>query len=221
MTAKDIMTALNKLEAPKSNLGYMYTIDALLLMQEDVAYFNKITLMYQAIGKKHGSTGSRVERAIRHEVELIFTNSNLKVIEEIFGTCSKNKLSNKEFLESLYYYIYYGLLENNPNNTENIIQRIIDYFLRKIMSQPYKSLTSNIGFKAIGKSSDLRTLPLTEGRTYIPVAYSFSPADGLYTNFLVIIEGGKTIKVVKSDIGTLFKVIPYVKERLMNDETLL
>ena len=46
MTAKDIMTALNKLEAPKSNLGYMYTIDALLLMQEDVAYFNKITLMY-------------------------------------------------------------------------------------------------------------------------------------------------------------------------------
>lgn len=120
MTAKDIMTALNRLEAPKSNLGYMYTIDALLLMQEDTAYFNKITLMYQAIGKKHGSTGSRVERAIRHEVELIFTNSNLKVIEEIFGTYRKNnKLPNKEFLVSLYYYIYYGLLEDNPDDTEN------------------------------------------------------------------------------------------------------
>lgn len=101
-----------------------------------------------------------------------------------------------------------------------MIQRMIDYFLRKRMSQPYKSLTSNIGFKAIGKSSDLRILPLTEGRTYIPMAYSFSP-DGLYTNFLITIEGGKTIKVVKSDIGTLFKVIPYVRERLMNDETLL
>lgn len=49
-----------------------------------------------------------------------------------------------------------------------MIQRIIDYFLRKRMSQPYKSLTSNIGFKAIGKSSDLRTLPsVRAGFTYL------------------------------------------------------
>ena len=120
MTAKDIMTALNKLEAPKYNLGYMYTIDALLLMWEDTSYLHKITLMYQAIGKKHGSTGATVERAIRYEVDCIVTNGNLKVIEEIFGTYRKNnRLTNKEFLISLYYYIYYGLLEDNPDDTEN------------------------------------------------------------------------------------------------------
>ena len=118
MIAKDIMTALNKLEAPKANLGYMYTIDALLLMQEDVSYFNKITALYKVVGKKHNTTASRVERAIRHEVELIFTQSNLSGIEEIFGTYRKNnKVPNKEFLVSLYYYIYYSM-EGVTDDTE-------------------------------------------------------------------------------------------------------
>lgn len=120
MTAKDIMAALNKLEAPKSNLGYMYSIDALLLLQEDVSYFNKITALYGVIGDKHNSTASRVERAIRHEVELIFTNNNLKAIEEIFGTYRKNdKIPNKEFLVSLYYYIYYNMEGNTDDSDQN------------------------------------------------------------------------------------------------------
>lgn len=118
MIAKDIMAVLNKLEAPKANLGYMYTIDALLLMQEDVSYFNKITALYEVIGKKHNSTAHRVERAIRHEVELIFTQSNLSRIEEIFGTYRKNnKVPNKEFLISLYYYIYYSV-EGTTDDTK-------------------------------------------------------------------------------------------------------
>lgn len=101
-----------------------------------------------------------------------------------------------------------------------LIVGVIEYFQRKRMSRPYRDTMSNIGFKGIGKSSELRTLPITEGRIYIPSAYSIDE-DGYYTNFYITIEGGQTIKVVKSDIGTLFKVIPYVRERLMNDETLL
>ena len=80
---------------------------------------------------------------------------------------------------------------------------------------------SNIGFKAIGKASEYRELTVTEGRIYIPSLYSCNLESGGYTDYLITIDGGKLIKVVQSDIGTIFKVIPYVRERLMSDETLL
>lgn len=98
--------------------------------------------------------------------------------------------------------------------------KIIENLKYKAMSKPYKSHDSNIGFKAIGKSSDFRTLPLTDGKIYIPIAYTVS-YKGYYTDFLIPVEGGKTIRVVKSDIGSLFKVVPYVREKPVNeDETL-
>lgn len=100
------------------------------------------------------------------------------------------------------------------------MRKILDYIKHVVLSQPYHNEVSNIGFKAIGKSSELRTLPLTEGRVYIPMVYTFNP-EGYYTDFLITVDSGSIIRVVKSDIGTLFKVVPYVKERLMTDETLL
>ena len=101
------------------------------------------------------------------------------------------------------------------------IDKVLVVIRRKIQSQPYRNERSNIGFKAIGKSSDYRTLNVTEGRVYIP---SFCQSDfetGGYKNFMITIEPGKLIRIVQSDIGTIFKVIPYVRERLMSDETLL
>lgn len=100
------------------------------------------------------------------------------------------------------------------------MRKILDCIKHLILSQPYHSEVSNIGFKAIGKSSELRTLPLTEGRVYIPMVYTYNP-QGYYTDFMVVVEGGNVIRVANSDIGTLFKVVPYFRERLMTDETLL
>lgn len=99
-----------------------------------------------------------------------------------------------------------------------ILTRIVKFIVRKRLSQPYRSFRSDIGFKAIGRSSSLRTLRLTEGRTYIPSAYSVDNEGG-YTDFLITIDGGKIIRVVKSDINTLFKVVPFVRLSVMNDET--
>lgn len=108
LNVTDIMGVLNKLEAPKSNLGYKYIIEALLAVGEDETWIDKFTALYEFVGKKCNSTGSRVERAIRHEVELIFTNGNPSVINEVFGSYRKNnKLPNGEFLASLYYYLFY------------------------------------------------------------------------------------------------------------------
>lgn len=121
MKATDIMTVLNELGAPKSNLGYMYTIDSLLLMQEDVAYFSKVTALYRKIAKKHNSLSSRVERAIRHEAEIVFSNCDEDTLNKVFGSYRKynNKVPNKEFLVSLYYYIYYNIAKDNEDNEDD------------------------------------------------------------------------------------------------------
>lgn len=99
-----------------------------------------------------------------------------------------------------------------------ILSKVIRFFVRKSLSQPYRSDRSDIGFKAIGRSSNLRTLRLTEGKTYIPSAYSISHEGG-YTDFIITVDEGKSIKVVRSDINTLFKVIPFVRLSVINDET--
>lgn len=108
MKTTDIMKALDKLGAPKSNLGYKYIIDALTLLSEDASYFRKTTMMYHEIGSRNNSNASRVERAIRHEIELIYKHGNTENIDTVIGTYRKNgKLPNKEFITSLYYHIYY------------------------------------------------------------------------------------------------------------------
>lgn len=110
MKAIDIMKALNQMGAPKSNVGYMYIIDALLFMDEDNTYINKTIALYEAIGKKHKTRSISVERTIRYEIEAIFSNGDLKAVDDIIGAYRKNnKLPNKEFLVSLYYYIYYNM----------------------------------------------------------------------------------------------------------------
>ena len=99
-----------------------------------------------------------------------------------------------------------------------MIRKIVEYIKHRAIFQPYKSLRSDIGFKAIGRSSDFRTLRLTEGRTYVPSACTIDH-NGYCTDFFIITDDGETIKVANSDIGTLFKVVPFVRLPVLNDET--
>ncbi|HBG12137.1 MAG TPA: hypothetical protein DDX68_10775, partial [Clostridium sp.] len=63
--AKDVLI---KMGMPSSILGFKYIPDVMELFE--AGYENaKITALYVDIGKKHNSTGSRVERAIRHAFE--------------------------------------------------------------------------------------------------------------------------------------------------------
>lgn len=128
MKAIDIMNVLNKMGAPKSNLGYKYIIDAVLLMDKDNAYLNKITALYEFIGKKNGVKWTSVEKVIRYEVECIFNNGNSEVIDSIVGSAYRksnnlSKLPNKEFLNSLYFYIYYNMEESKPKKEAQMWQK--------------------------------------------------------------------------------------------------
>lgn len=83
--------------------GYGYIRRAIIMALEDVTILNSITKgLYPALAEEAGSTSQRVERAIRHSVEVLFdTKSNREFLDEIFGytiNSEKGKPSNSEFL---------------------------------------------------------------------------------------------------------------------------
>ena len=63
---------------------------------------NSITkILYPTIAKKHQTTPSRVERAIRHAIEVAWNRGNTDAIDDIFGytvSATKSKPTNSEFI---------------------------------------------------------------------------------------------------------------------------
>lgn len=74
MKKRKVEDLLDKLNIPIDNLGYRYLISALEIYQKDTDI--KITLIYSIIGKKYNSSAERVERAIRHCIEI--SEENIK-----------------------------------------------------------------------------------------------------------------------------------------------
>jgi len=94
--AKDVLI---KMGMPSSILGFKYISDVMELFE--AGYENaKITALYVDIGKKHNSTGSRVERAIRHAFEGVVTNGPRDIVEKYL---SFDNTTNSNMLKLLYY----------------------------------------------------------------------------------------------------------------------
>lgn len=94
--AKDVLI---KMGMPSSILGFKYIPDVMELFE--AGYENaKITALYVDIGKKHNSTGSRVERAIRHAFEGVVTNGQRDIVEKYL---SFDNTTNSNMLKLLYY----------------------------------------------------------------------------------------------------------------------
>lgn len=83
-------------------IGYKYITTAIQLSVFDRSYLEQVTSrLYPDVAKCYGSTGSKVERAIRHAIESAFDRGNLNYIMNVFGyTMSphKGKLTNSEFI---------------------------------------------------------------------------------------------------------------------------
>lgn len=97
------------LGVPAGILGFQHIHDALKLLTEDVVgggtvmRYNIMSL-YDRVAKMNGTTGSRVERAIRHAIEVAFDRMPANLQAEIFGASvhpGKGKPTNKEFLSLL------------------------------------------------------------------------------------------------------------------------
>lgn len=94
--AKDVLI---KMGMPSSILGFKYIPDVMELFE--AGYENaKITALYVDIGKKHNSTGSRVERAIRHAFEGVVTNGQRDIVGKYL---SFDNTTNSNMLKLLYY----------------------------------------------------------------------------------------------------------------------
>ena len=82
--------------------GYVYIRDAISLCIKDNQFINSITkMLYPTIAKRHSTTSSRVERAIRHAIEVAWGRGHEAVLNDIFGytiDTNKGKPTNGEFI---------------------------------------------------------------------------------------------------------------------------
>ena len=98
----DITKMLHELGIPAHIKGYQYLRDAIALSVEDQEMISSVTkILYPAIAKKNQTTSSRVERAIRHAIEVAWGRGKMETIDEVFGytvSTSKGKPTNSEFI---------------------------------------------------------------------------------------------------------------------------
>ena len=93
---------IHQLGVPAHIKGYMYLRTAILETYLNVDFLGQITkVLYPEIARKYETTASRVERAIRHAIEVAWNRGNIDAIDDIFGytiSASKAKPTNSEFI---------------------------------------------------------------------------------------------------------------------------
>lgn len=98
----DVTDIIHEIGVPAHIKGYQYLRDAIILSVNDVEMLNSITkVLYPTIAKKHQTTPSRVERAIRHAIEVAWSRGKMDTIDELFGytvSTGKGKPTNSEFI---------------------------------------------------------------------------------------------------------------------------
>ncbi|QOV20054.1 sporulation transcription factor Spo0A [Blautia liquoris] len=98
----DVTNIIHEIGVPAHIKGYQYLRDAIILSVEDVEMLNSITkILYPTIAKKHQTTSSRVERAIRHAIEVAWSRGKMDTIDALFGytvSNGKGKPTNSEFI---------------------------------------------------------------------------------------------------------------------------
>lgn len=93
---------IHEIGIPAHIKGYHYLRDAIIMAVEDMDVLNAITkILYPTVAKNHQTTASRVERAIRHAIEVAWSRGKLDTLDELFGytvSNGKGKPTNSEFI---------------------------------------------------------------------------------------------------------------------------
>lgn len=97
-----IVSLIHEIGIPSHIMGYQYLKDAIQITMDNRDAINSITkMLYPDIAQKNGTTSSRVERAIRHAIEIAFTRGNSEFIDSLFGYSinpATGKPTNSEFI---------------------------------------------------------------------------------------------------------------------------
>ncbi|SDD55042.1 two-component system, response regulator, stage 0 sporulation protein A [Terribacillus halophilus] len=97
-----ITNIIHEIGVPAHIKGYMYLREAITMVYNDIDLLGSITkVLYPDIAKTYNTTASRVERAIRHAIEVAWNRGNMDSISSLFGytvSISKAKPTNSEFI---------------------------------------------------------------------------------------------------------------------------
>ena len=103
---EDMITdMLRTIGVPAHIKGYRFLRDAILMVVEDPTLINAVTkILYPDIAREHNTTSSRVERAIRHAIEVAWDRGDLETLNHYFGGTvhsHRGKPTNSEFIAML------------------------------------------------------------------------------------------------------------------------
>lgn len=97
-----ITDIIHQIGVPAHIKGYHYLREAIIMAVNDIEIMNSVTkCLYPSVAKKHGTTSSRVERAIRHAIEVAWDRGDVDVLNSYFGYTihsGKGKPTNSEFI---------------------------------------------------------------------------------------------------------------------------
>ena len=97
-----VTNIIHEVGVPAHIKGYQYLRDGIMMAVNDMDVINQITKsLYPDLAKKYKTTSSRVERAIRHAIEVAWSRGQIDTVENIFGytvNANKGKPTNSEFI---------------------------------------------------------------------------------------------------------------------------
>ena len=93
---------IHEIGVPAHIKGYQYLREAIIIAVEDMDVINAVTkVLYPEVAKRFSTTASRVERAIRHAIEVAWDRGDLETLQKYFGytvSNAKGKPTNSEFI---------------------------------------------------------------------------------------------------------------------------
>lgn len=98
----EVTNMIHEIGVPAHIKGYQYLREAIIMSVEDTSVLSSITkILYPGIAKKFSTTPSRVERAIRHAIEVAWSRGKMETLDSLFGytiNTGKGKPTNSEFV---------------------------------------------------------------------------------------------------------------------------
>ena len=100
---KNLVTSIiHEIGVPAHIKGYQYLREAIMIAVDDMDVINAVTkVLYPEVAKRFSTTPSRVERAIRHAIEVAWDRGDLETLQKFFGytvSNTKGKPTNSEFI---------------------------------------------------------------------------------------------------------------------------
>lgn len=97
-----VTEVIHQVGVPAHIKGYQYLREAIMITVRDMDVINAVTkILYPEVAKRYATTPSRVERAIRHAIEVAWDRGDLETLQKYFGytvSNAKGKPTNSEFI---------------------------------------------------------------------------------------------------------------------------